>query len=339
MTAIVSVLVSLCSLFAALTGWIPAVPARSLFAGSGEGAPVDTLTLPLEGGSDPWYVEHEGRYYYCYSIGEGVGVRVSDRVSTLGTGTEYIAYHADPGTDHSWGYWAPEMHYLDGAWYIYVAACDGRNETHRMFVLKSESPTGPYEMLGKIAPEADFWAIDGTVLTLGGERYFIWSGWEGETDEGQNLYLAHMADPTRIDGPRVRISVPTKKWEKNGAPINEGPAVLQRDGKTFVVYSASGSWTDDYCLGLLTLTGDPTDPAAWAKCPVPVLKKTDTAYGPGHPSFLRGADGTDYIVYHANLVSGTGWNGRTVRVQPFTWRCGFPVFGKPLPAGSTVAFR
>ena len=88
MTAIVSVLVSLCSLFAALTGWIPAVPARSLFAGSGEGAPVDTLTLPLEGGSDPWYVEHEGRYYYCYSIGEGVGVRVSDRVSTLGTGTE-----------------------------------------------------------------------------------------------------------------------------------------------------------------------------------------------------------------------------------------------------------
>ena len=338
MTALVSFLTSVCSLFVTLFGFIPA-SLPPLFSGSGAGAPVDSVTLPLEGGSDPWYVEHEGTWYYCYSIGEGVAVRVSDRVSTLGTGEEYVAYRAEPGTDHSWAYWAPEMYFLDGAGYIYVAACDGRNETHRMFVLKSDSPTGPYEMVGKIAPETDRWAIDGTVLTVGDERYFVWSGWEGEEDAGQNLYIAKMADPTRLTGDRVCISRPTLSWEKRGAPINEGAAALQRDGRTFLVYSASGSWADDYCLGLLTLTGDPMDPAAWAKCPVPVLRKAKTAYGPGHPSFIKGSDGADYVVYHANLISGTGWNGRTVRIQPVCWRGGFPVFGRPLPEGSRVQLR
>ena len=65
--------------------------------------------------------------------------------------------------------------------------------------------------------------------------------------------------------------------------------------------------------------------------------KRPGAYGPGHCSFLRSADGTaDYIVYHANVKSGTGWNGRTIRVQPFVWVCGFPVFGRPFLPGEAV---
>ena len=62
---------------------------------------------------------------------------------------------------------------------------------------------------------------------------------------------------------------------------------------------------------------------------IPALSERPGAYGPGHCSFLRSADGTaDYIVYHANVKSGTGWNGRTIRVQSFVWVCGFPVFGR-----------
>ena len=333
MKGVLSFFVSVSLLFPTLLGQIFCVPALET-ACTREKAGT-SVTLPLEGGSDPWYVQQDGTFYYCYSVGNGVAVRHADDVLTLGSAPETVVWRAPGGTPYSLACWAPEMHYLENAWYIYVAASDGRNETHRMYVLRSEDPLGQYEFLGQITDETDCWAIDGTVLTWRDELYFVWSGWEGGTDTGQNLYIAHMDTPWHIDGERVCISTPAYRWETSVQAINEGPAALAINDALYIVYSANGSWTDDYCLGMLKLTGDdPADAANWAKCPVPVLRARETAYGPGHCSFLE-LGGRHYIVYHANVESGTGWGGRTVRIQPFYVLGDTPVFGRPLKAGST----
>ena len=84
-------------------------------------------------------------------------------------------------------------------------------------------------------------------------------------DVGQQLYIAHMSGPTAIDSERVQISVPDRYWEQRGLPLQEGPVALtdEEKGTAILVYSASGSWTDAYCLGKLTLTGDdPMDPGS-----------------------------------------------------------------------------
>ena len=283
------------------------------------------------GGADPWYCLQDGRYYYCYSVGNGAAVKSADLLEDVYDAEGRVVYRAPEGTAYSGDWWAPELHYIDGMWYIYVAADDGANEHHRMYVLKCDTPDGDYTFCGKICDPTDRWAIDGTVVKIRNELYFVWSGWEGETDGGQNLYIAHMSDPEHIDGERHLLSAPEKKWEKNGMPINEGPAALYLKGKTHVVYSASGSWTDEYCLGMLTYAGgDPLNKANWAKSPVAVFRKTETAFGPGHCSFVTSKDGkNNYIVYHANVESGTGWNGRTVRIQQFGDILGVPVFGVP----------
>lgn len=292
--------------------------------------------LPLHGGADPWYLEHEGVYYYCHSAGNGVAVRQASSMAGLKDAESTVVYRAPGGTMWSQNYWAPELHYLNGGWYIYVAADDGENENHRMYVLQGDSPTGPFTMVGKLCDETDRWAIDGTVLQYDNELYFVWSGWEKETDGQQNLYIAHMSSPTRIDSPRHLLSEPTHKWETKGMPINEGPAALYKDGRVYLVYSASGSWTDDYCLGMLRFTGgDILNKDHWAKCPVAVFTGQETALAPGHCSFVQ-TETEDYIVYHANLEPGTGWNARSVRAQPIRWICGVPVFGNPLPAGSEI---
>lgn len=296
-----------------------------------------TVQNPIhDGGGDPWVVKHEGVYYYCYSTGRGVSVAKADSLSTLkNKGT--TVYTAPSGTMYSEEYWAPELHYINGERYIYVAADDGNNENHRMYVLKgtSQNPRDRFEMVGQITDPTNKWAIDGTVLQLNGELYFIWSGWEGNVNVAQHLYIAHMSDPCTIDSERVMISTPRYTWEKNGNPlINEGPTVLQHEGKTFLVYSASGSWTDFYCLGMLTLTGDdPLDPDHWGKDNRPVFqRRVGVAYGPGHCSFTTAADGSVWMVYHANLVSGTGWNGRSVWIAPVTFdEDGEPHFGRPEP--------
>ena len=282
-------------------------------------------------GADPWYYEHDGKYYYCYSLGNGVGVKESGTIDGLYNAEHHDVYRAPSGTEYSQNYWAPELHYVRDAWYIYVAADDGQNENHRMYALKGSSATGPFEFAGKVSAPTDRWSIDGTVLELNDELYFIWSGWDEFEDGNQNLYIAHMSDPLTIDSERVLISKPTLKWEKKGMPINEGPEILKTDKGVFLVYSASGSWTDDYCLGMLRLSGDdPLDPDAWAKCPIAVFTAVDGAYGPGHCSFVTDSvTGKRYIVYHANRESGTGWNGRSVRLQEYITVLGIPVFGKP----------
>jgi GH43 family beta-xylosidase len=89
-----------------------------------------------------------------------------------------------------------------------------------------------------------------------------------------------------------------------------------------VAYSASGSWCDDYCVGLLTLKqgGDPLSPDSWLKAAKPILSKKDGMFGPAHCSFTSSPDGArTYLIYHANLISGTGWGGRSVWAKPVAW--------------------
>lgn len=290
--------------------------------------------------ADPWLIRHDGYYYMTATTGSDVTVWRSNSLSGIGGGEKKVIWKPPSKGPNSKNIWAPELHRLNGKWYVYYAADDGQNENHRLYVLENGSADpfdGQFVDKGKIAdPEADRWAIDGTVLTVKGKDYLVWSGWVGDKNVRQELYIAPMKNPWTLAGPRVEISRPTHKWETVGEPtVNEGPQALVRNGTVHLVYSASGSWTDDYCLGLLTLKkdGDPLDPKAWAKHPKPVFDKSKSVFGPGHCSFTTSPEGKeDWLVYHAARHKGAGW-ARNVRMQPFDWnKDDTPNFGTPVPA-------
>lgn len=297
-----------------------------------------TFSNPIkESGADPWVIKYNEYYYSCYSNGNNsIYIGKSKRLEDV-YNEEYTkkVWQAPAGKEYSKEIWAPELHYLNGKWYIYFAADSGKNEDHRMFCLEGleDDPQGEFTFKNKLSVKDDRWAIDGTVFNKGnGELYFIWSGWEGDKNISQNIYIAKMSDPYTLTGNRVKISEPEEDWEKVGVPlVNEGPEVLVKDGTIHVVYSASGSWTDDYCLGLLTCEdGDVMNPDSWKKTG-PVFSKTEGAYGPGHCSFTKSPDGKeDWILYHADEQSGSGWGGRSIRMQRFTWNNNYPVFGTPV---------
>ena len=298
---------------------------------------MQTYTNPVAPkGADPWVILHQGQYYYCLSTGTGVAVARVENLFELGKAEPATIWQPPPDTMYSSGLWAPELHYLNGEWYIYVAADNGQNHNHRMYVLKgtSQTPLDPFQFVGQITDPTNKWAIDGTVMQYKGRMYFIWSGWEGDENVAQHLYIAQMSDPCTISSHRVMISTPDRDWEMVGKPlINEGPVAIEHNGTMHMVYSGSGSWTDDYCLGVLTLVGDdPMRAESWVKAGAPILSKSDTVFGPGHNCFTTSLDGSKtWVVYHANLVSGTGWGGRSVWIQPVEWDANnFPVIGKPV---------
>jgi len=317
------------------------VCAVALAATPARGDDAGTFRNPiLPSGADPWVFRHaDGFYYLCGSSREEIFLLRSRTLTGIGSGERKVIRPRQPPGPSSRQVWAPELHRLDDGWYVYFAASDGENRNHRMFVLESRSADpfeGDFVEKGQIAdPAGDIWAIDGTVLGHAGQQYFVWSSARGESLDPQVLCIARMTDPCTLATPAVEISRPTYRWERRGDPdVNEGPQALVHGDRTFLVYSASGSWTDDYCLGLLTLKhgGDPLDPAAWTKHPGPVFQSANGVFGPGHASFTKSPDGTeDWIVYHAAREKGSGW-ARNVRTQRFEWtREGSPLFGAPVP--------
>ena len=313
----------------------------------------------LPSGPDPWSIFHEGFYYYMHTTGGNLTVWKTRDITELGSAERKVVWTPPPTGPYSKDIWAPEIHFLDGKWYIYFAADAGTNATHRMWVLENSSRDplqGEWVLKGKIADPSDRWAIDGSVFEHAGRRYFVWSGWEGDENGTQSIYIARMKNPWTLDGKRVRISTPTYPWEKvgdirrarptDGPPhvdVNEGPQFLTRSGRVFLIYSASGCWTDYYVLGMLTARpgANLLDPSSWSKSPRPVFEASPEgkAYAPGHNSFFKSPDGKqDWILYHANPEAGQGCGrNRSPRAQPFTWKPdGTPDFGRPIPIGEPL---
>jgi GH43 family beta-xylosidase len=311
---------------------------------------IDTFTNPVApDGHDPWVVRDEGTYFYCYSDKGKIWVNQSEDLVEVVQYDGKVVWSPAPGKPWSRQLWAPELHEIGGQWYIYVAASDGQNENHRMYVLKADEPDGPFTLVGKVNAPSDKWAIDGTPMELDDNLYFIWSGWEGDRNTAQHLFISEMESPVKLKGKRVRIASPEHKWERIRGPkgkvnthlpyVNEGPQVLQNRDSTFVIYSASGSWTDHYCLGMLILVGkDPLKPESWEKSPVPVFGSANGVVAPGHASFTKSPnEAEDWIIYHSAKHPGAKWNRQTC-MQAFKWDSrGWPVFGDPVPTGMQIS--
>lgn len=312
----------------------------------------DTFTNPLlPSGPDPWVIYQNEYFYYTHTQGNRLTIWKTKDITDLKNAeskTVWTAPETGPNSNHIW---APEIHYLQDKWYIYYAADDGDNANHRMFVLEnsSEDPLqGEWIDRGQLVMEPDRWAIDLNVFEHRGKLYAIWSGWETRENISQDIYIGSMSNPWTTDSERVRISQPMYDWEKKsfirrdntpGPLVNEGPVTLKRNGKIFLVFSASHCSRDSYALGMLIADEDSDllDPDSWEKHPEPILEQSpeNGVYGPGHNSFFQSPDGTeDWILYHANPKPGLGCGGnRSPRMQRVYWRTGgTPYIGEPVPA-------
>lgn len=259
---------------------------------------------------DPLIIKHNGKFYHCFTEDQKtVSVACADSVEEFQNAKAKVVFVPEENKEYSKEIWAPELHIIDGKCYIYVACDNGQNCNHKMFVLSNDSSDpmkAEYKMLGKITDDTNRWAIDGTVLTHKDKMYFVWSGWEEEVNICQHLYIAEMSDPVTISSERVMISSPEYPWEKLGSEgvinspyINEGPFAVYNGDDTYITYSASASWCEDYCIAAIKLVGeDLLNKNSWQKQPLPLLSSNESLKGAGHCSVLE-ENGKYKVYFHA----------------------------------------
>ncbi len=299
--------------------------------------------------ADPHVMLHGAEYLMTATVPEydRIELRRARTFDGLRNAEPRVIWRRHASGPMSWHIWAPELHRIDGKWYVYFAA--GRAEdiwAIRMYVLENAAAdpfSGTWTEKGQITTKWESFSLDATTFEHGGARYLAWAQKDPAIKGNTNIYLARMDTPWSIAGEPVRLTQPDLPWEQVKYWVNEGPAVLIRNGRAFLTYSASAT-NEYYCVGLLTAdaTANLLDPASWRKSPRPVFAtwSVNGVFGPGHNSFTTTPDGkTDLFVYHARNYREIAGNelanpDRHTRAQPIAWReDGTPDFGVPVPDG------
>ncbi|MBE6551941.1 MAG: hypothetical protein E7665_07385 [Ruminococcaceae bacterium] len=314
-----------------------------------EAEKVATFTNPLSSGhaADPFVTYHDGYYYTLTTWGNKIRLYRSKTLNTALT-SEFKDVFLQ-GNEVGGLIWAPELHYypVTDRWYIYSSGSTKGQEFSkiRMFCLESETndPYSDYTFKG--FTDKNTLAIDQTVF-YDEKTETLYTAFSQFASEGQIITLAVMDDPWTISKTkRIRASYPLYSWETMGAGagkdqrVNEGPIFLENNGKLFLIYSASGCWSQWYCLGMLEFTKDSftednmLDLKNWKKSSKPVFSAANTVYGVGHCAFFKSPDGTEtWMSFHGMPTPTSGEAGRYMYAQKITFdEDSRPVLGVPLP--------
>lgn len=281
------------------------------------------------GFQDPAPVEYRGVYYLAQSTGTGVALYTSTNL--------YQWTYMQSIFSHPIGHviWAPELHIVNGAFYLYISDLEAGCYRPRLRVARSDSLTGPY-ILQPLYVTA---AIDpGVLVTDSGDSYLLGSYFPGGGDGcgPSELHIWKMNGPgdIAVGFAPLTPSQPDQGWEWI---VNEGPQALLHKGQVYCLYSANGADREDYCISyvkaplstLLTWTN-----GLWFKPPEnPILHKrvagpANPAYcgtadpgvwGPGHGLLVTGPNAMEqWYVYHRKRLTAIDWT-RDLAIDRTFW--------------------
>lgn len=287
-------------------------------------------------------------YFATYTVGrEGKGYIVmhkSEKLGDLFRCDDSKVVYSENENDKTYGpFWAPEMHFIDGKWYIYTSTKNAKDIWQKHILClkaKSDNPFDGFELAGHINPQ--LYAIDPTIYQDHKNNKLYISYSIAEKCGKQCVAIQELKSPTETTGEYGVVSMPEYDWEmvapyEGNWTINEGSYFIEKDDRLFIIYSANGCWCDDYCLGILEFVGNNMLSAdSWKKSKRPFMIKGNGNYGPGHATFFYSPDKTELWVCHHCLAASNPTNSpmdRYCHVQKVEFdEMGFPNMHIPIMA-------
>ncbi|MDE7043423.1 MAG: family 43 glycosylhydrolase, partial [Acetatifactor sp.] len=179
--------------------------------------------------ADPYVYRHrDGNYYFTATLPgyDGIALRRAAVLEDLDRAEEVMIWEKHETGPMGAHIWAPELHYLQGKWYIYFAAGDAEDKWHiRPYVLEclGQDPVKDgWKERGMLqgAEEDEFsfrsFSLDVTVFEHKGQTYCVWAEKTGVGKMISNLYIARMESPTKLATIQTLLTTPDYDWERRG---------------------------------------------------------------------------------------------------------------------------
>jgi len=278
---------------------------------------------------DPHILPYGGRYYmYATSHKAGFKVWVSDDL--VEWEDKGLCYY-----ESKWGYenfWAPEVYFHEGKFYMYFSARWNKNKSLRTGVAVADSPLGRFEDAEGQPMDFGYAAIDGSVLfDNDGKKYFYYAKDCSENivdgKHTSQIYVVSLNnDMISTAGEPVLVSTPDNDWELKDEEWrwNEGPVLLKRAGKYYLFYSSSPFWSPNYSVNY-SVSQSPFGPFDKAK-ENPILKQIEGEIsGPGHNSFFETFDGQLMTAYHIHTNPDKPDGNRRACISKVFFKDGKPI--------------
>jgi GH43 family beta-xylosidase len=262
---------------------------------------------------DPFVLKFRGEYYaYCTDFwrdGRVFGVlRSRDLVNWTEIGGAMEKLESDAPF-----YWAPEVTYANGKFYLYYSI--GNETLMELRVAVSDRPDGGFVDSGTKLSTEDF-AIDAHVFTdTDGQKYLFYAtDFLDYSHIGTGTVVDKMTDFFTLEGNSRPVTRARFDWqvydphrvEKGGVRWHtvEGAFVLKRKGVYYEMFSG-GNWQNITYGVSFAVTDDINRNEEWTQFSdgekvLPILRTIpDLVIGPGHNSVVRGINNRElYCVYH-----------------------------------------
>ena len=273
---------------------------------------------------DPSVIRHMGYYYAFGTTGRS---RTEDgRIFTVLKSRDLVNWEqlggalVPPSSNKKYQYWAPEVTYQAGRFYLYYSMGGIEEEKFELRVGISDKPEGPYSDSGqKLADcENNRFTIDAFPFKDNDGRWYLFYARNFTNDTpgahpGTAIVVDRLIDMTRLAGDCKVVVRAQHDWTLYEANRRmdvydrtfdwhtiEGPCVVRKGSSYFCFYSGSNWQSTNYGVDYVTA---PTPLGPWARGgdrPRVLSGVPGKVRGPGHHSIVAGPKGkTQYIVYHA----------------------------------------
>ena len=255
---------------------------------------------------DPFVLPWEGKYYLygtrgptCWGLADGFDVYVGKDLENWEGPIEI--FHNDGSFWADREYWAPEVHVIDGEFYMFASfhSPDRRRGTQ---ILRAEKPTGPFVPIsdGPVTP-ADWECLDGTFFrSKDGDPYLVFCHEWLQVHDGEVCAMKLTPDLKAAAGePRVLFRASQAPWvvpsvDKDGNKncVTDGPWLHRcPDGRLMMLWSSHGK--DGYAqAAAYSDNGDIT--GNWTPAAEPIFGRDG-----GHGMIFRDFEGVQHLVLHA----------------------------------------
>lgn len=196
-------------------------------------------------------------------------------------------------------FWAPEVHFYKGNYYIFTAFYSKKSKTRGVHIFKSSSPEGPFEEIsnGSITDPA-FDNIDGTLYIDENNQpwMFYCPEWTSTADG-----LGKMAAVKLSDDLSKTISEPVELFSVDDCPlcisyITDGPEIYKMKTGELLMLWASDDESGYMELVSRSKSGNPLGP--WEEDYLIYSSKLSESYPGGHGMIFTDTDGQMYLIYH-----------------------------------------